>query len=121
MKIKIRNKILSLAIFSAISFFPAKIFAQWKVDDLKQFNLPDSSVFGIVSNLVVWLLGTLEVICFIAFIISGLMYLTAAGDEARAGNAKKAMTYSIIGVIVGFSGFVFFKAAQALLNATAKF
>ena len=116
---KIQNKILSIIISLTCFFLPTKILAQWTLDDpdVKNLNLPESSVFDIVSNLVVWLLGTLEAISLIAFVIAGIMYLTAAGDETQAGKAKKAMTYSIIGVIAGFSGFVIFQAAAFMLNA----
>lgn len=118
MKTKSKNKILSITISLAYFFLPTKILAQWTLEDpdVESLNLPDSPIFEIVSNIVFWLLGTLELISFIAFIIAGIMYLTASGDETQAGKAKKAMTYAIIGVIVGFSGFVFFQAAAYLLN-----
>ncbi|HAT74211.1 MAG: hypothetical protein US30_C0012G0008 [Candidatus Moranbacteria bacterium GW2011_GWF2_36_839] len=80
------------------------------------YGLPGGSVFGIVEGILYWLLGILSVVAVIGFIISGIMYLTAAGDETQAGKAKKAMMYSIIGVIVGLSGFVIFKAAQYMLS-----
>jgi len=80
------------------------------------YGLPGGSIFGIIEGILYWLLGILSVVAVIGFIISGIMYLTAAGDETQAGKAKKAMMYSIIGVIVGLSGFVIFKAAQYMLS-----
>lgn len=80
------------------------------------YGLPGGSIFGIVEGILYWLLGILSVVSVIGFIISGIMYLTAAGEETQAGKAKKAMMYSIIGVIVGLSGFVVFKAAQYMLS-----
>lgn len=113
-----KNKILSNIILLTYFFLPTRILAQWNLDDpdVASLNLPESPVFNIVSNIVYWLLGMLEVISLIAFVIAGVLYLTASGDETRAGNAKKAMTYSILGVIVGLSGFVIFKAAGYLLS-----
>lgn len=113
-----KNKILSIIISLAYFFLPTRILAQWNVDDpdMVGTNLSKAPIFGIISNIVFWLLGTLEAISLIAFIIAGILYLTAAGDETRAGKAKKAMTYSILGVIVGLSGFVIFKAAIYLLG-----
>ena len=115
---KIKNKILSIIISLAYFFLPTRILAQWNLEDpaVKNLNLPESPIFGIISNIVFWSLGMLEVISFGAFAIAGIMYLTAAGDETQAGKAKKAMTYSIIGIVVGLSGFVIFKAAVFLLN-----
>jgi hypothetical protein len=58
----------------------------------------------------------LEITSLIAFVVAGIFYLTAAGDEDRLKKAKSAMKYSIIGVVVGFSGFVIMQAAAAMLN-----
>ena len=80
------------------------------------YGLPAGSIFGIIENILFWLLSILSIVAIIGFIISGIMYLTAAGDETQAGKAKKAMLYSIIGVIVGLSGFVVFQAAQYMLR-----
>jgi hypothetical protein len=80
------------------------------------YGLPGGSIFGIVEGILMWMLGILSVISLIGFIISGIMYLTAAGDETQAEKAKKAMLYSIIGVIVGLSGYVIFQAAQLMLG-----
>ena len=80
------------------------------------YGLPKGSILGIVDNILMWMLGILSAVALIGFIISGIMYLTAAGDETQAGKAKKAMLYSIIGVIVGLSGFVIYQAAMYMLN-----
>ena len=113
-----KNKILSIAISLVYFFLPTKILAQWNLEDpdVASLNLPESKIFEIISNIVGWLLLTLEAVSLIAFIIAGILYLTASGDETRAGKAKKAMTYSILGVIVGLSGFVIFKAVGYMLN-----
>lgn len=79
-------------------------------------GLPSGSILGIVVNILYWLLAILSIVALIGFIIAGIMYLTAAGDETQAGKAKKAMMYSIIGVIVGLSGFVIYQAAMYMLN-----
>lgn len=81
------------------------------------YGLPGGSIFGIVENILYWLLGILSIVSLIGFIISGIMYLTAAGDDDQIKKAKSAMKFSIIGVIVGLSGFVIFQAAQYMLGA----
>lgn len=83
------------------------------------YGLPGGSIFGIVQNILYWLLGILSIVSVIGFVIAGIMYLTAAGDETQAGKAKKAMLYSIIGVIVGLSGFVIFQAARYMLSGAS--
>ncbi len=78
-------------------------------------NLPSGTVYNIISGLLGWLLAILGFIAIIGFVISGLMYLTSAGDEGQAEKAKNAMKYSIIGVIVGLIGWVAVQAIDTLL------
>jgi len=80
------------------------------------YGLPSGTIFGIVRNILYWLLGILSLVSLIGFIIAGIWYLTAAGDESQIERAKRAMLYSIVGVIVGLSGFVIFQAAQYMLS-----
>jgi len=80
-------------------------------------GLSDKSVLDIISALIGWLLAIFGFIALIGFIISGLQYLTAAGDESQAETAKRNMQYSIIGIIVALSGFIVIKAVDTLLNA----
>lgn len=93
----------------------------WNVDSVKSFNLPDASIFNIVTRILRWMLGILGMVGVIGFAIAGMMYLTAAGDEKRIGTAKTAMTYSIIGVIVGIAGVVIIQAVDAMLRGGARF
>ena len=80
-------------------------------------GLPGGSVIGIMANLLLWILAIFGIIAIIGFVISGIIYLTSAGDENRIATAKKAMTYSIIGVVVGISGWVILRAIFYALQA----
>lgn len=84
-------------------------------------GLPTGSVIGIVAATLSWLLAILGFIAIAGFVISGLMYLTAAGDEGQAEKAKNAMKYSIIGVIVALMGYVMILAIDTWLDARAFF
>ena len=85
------------------------------------YGLPEGSIIGIVEGILMWILGILSAVSIIGFVIAGIMYLTAAGDETQVGKAKKAMTYSILGVIVGLSGFVILQAVQLMLGGSSSF
>jgi len=63
-----------------------------------------------------WILILVGVVGVIAFAIAGILYLTAAGDDERIKTAKKAMMFSIIGVIVALVGLVILQAAQGFLG-----
>jgi hypothetical protein len=52
----------------------------------------------------------------IGFLIAGIIYLVSTGDETAIARAKSAMLWSIIGIIVGLSGFLIMQAVAALLS-----
>ncbi len=84
-------------------------------------GLPNASIMEIVASTMEWLLAILGFLAVIGFVISGILYLTAAGDDKRAGNAKNAMFYSIVGVIVALVGYVVVQAVDLWLSADTSF
>jgi len=93
----------------------------WNVGNYMGFGLPSGSITGILLNILLWILYIFGIIGVIGFVIAGIMYLTAAGDDDRMGSAKKAMYYSIIGVIVGLVGVVILQAVNLALNSSSSF
>ena len=86
--------------------------------DAGKHSLPTGSISAIVFNLAAWLLLLLGSIALIGFVISGILYLTAAGNEERMETAKKGMIYSVIGVIVGLLGYVVVQAVNTWLGGS---
>lgn len=82
---------------------------------------PQGGIAKIIRNLLTWLLGIVGVIAIIGFVISGIQYLTSAGDEDRMQSAKRNMLYAIIGVVVVLSSFVVIQAIQYALEARSMF
>jgi len=115
MKTKIKK--IAYGAVSAGLLFPALALAQWNPGGTAgQAELPEGTIWDIIGNLMKWLLGLVGFIGIIGFAIAGIWYLTAAGDEERIDRAKRAMLYSIIGVIVALIGFVAIKAIEAWLS-----
>lgn len=88
------------------------------VSNASDTGLAGGSIYTIISQTLAWLLGILGFIAIIGFVISGILYLTAAGNEAQIEKAKNAMTYSIVGVIVALMGWVIVQAINAWLSGT---
>lgn len=132
---RIKNLFWSLLAFVAV--FPLSVSAQgfgisadsngnWSFSigsgsSVGAYGLPSGSILGIVSNLLYWILAILGIVSIIGFVLSGLMYLLAAGDENTISRAKRAMTASIIGVIVGLSGMVITQAVFYALDGSSIF
>ena len=83
-------------------------------------GLPSGSIMNIITSAMNWLLIVVGILGVIGFVIAGILYLTAAGDEGQMDKGKHAMIYSIIGVIVALLGVVIIKAAQTFLGGSSK-
>lgn len=82
-------------------------------------GLSEKSIVEILTSFISWILAIFGFIAILGFIISGVQYILATGDEGMAETAKRNMKYSIIGVIVALSGWIVIKAVDAFLNASS--
>ena len=126
MRRKINKKIVSLislaVIFGEEFYFHAeKVSANWTagLNNASMTGLPAGSVFGIIMTIADWLLSIIGIVGVVGFVIAGLIYLTAAGEEKKITTAKGAMMASIYGVIVALAGLVVIFAANNLLNGVS--
>ena len=71
---------------------------------------------GIVSNLLFWLLSMFAVLGIIGFVLSGIFYLVSAGNEDMVDKGKDGIKWSIVGILVGLSGFVIMQAINLMLG-----
>ena len=128
---KIKNALYGAA-STAIALAPALAAAQtdnpnanpWGergVNNALSAGTPTGTIIDIIAATMNWLLAILGFLGIIGFVIAGILYLTAAGDEDQIGKAKNAMMYSIIGVIVALIGFVIINAVQAWLGGNDSF
>lgn len=79
-------------------------------------GLSDTAAADIIKNFMFWILGIFGFIAIIAFVISGIQYLTSAGEEKQIETAKRNMKWSLVGVIVALSGMVIIFAVDTALG-----
>jgi cytochrome bd-type quinol oxidase subunit 2 len=119
------KKIISTISLSATFLFASaqKVFADWAagMNAAGSYGLPEARLSTIIANILDWLLTIVGVVGVIGFVIAGIMYLTANGDEKKVGEAKKAMMASIYGVLVAICGMVVLWAATNILSGTPLF
>jgi hypothetical protein len=104
------------AAFATLAALPIVVSAQFRMP--QGTGLPTSPVSSIIGRAMAWLLAMFGMIAIIAFVISGLQYLTAAGDENQAETAKRNMKYSIIGVMVGLAAYIIIDAIGCMLGSS---
>jgi hypothetical protein len=111
-------KIIKNFFWSVILFAPVVASAQWStgLEKAKSSDLPQGEVVDILLRLMNWLLSLVGVLGVIAFTISGIMYLTAAGDDSRMETAKKTMIWAVTGVIVALIGVVIVSTVDTVLG-----
>ena len=111
-----KRALASLAVIGLIA--PTVAFGQWSegVNNAQSGGTPTGTIFGIIKTTMNWLLGILGFLGIIGFVIAGILYLTAAGDDDRMKKGKNTMVWSITGVIVALLGFVIIQAATSWLG-----
>lgn len=71
---------------------------------------------AVLFNALQFLLSIAGTIAIIGLVAAGVMYATAAGSEDRIKKAKKALLYSVIGIVVVLGGYVLIKTLSSLLS-----
>ena len=113
---KLRKSLYNFLAFSILTA-PLAVSAQWDPGSVNnEANLPEGTLTQIIINIMRWLLIIVGFIGVIGFVIAGILYLTAAGDDSQMERAKNSMVWSIIGVIVALMGYVIIQAANTMLS-----
>ena len=111
-------KKISYVLAGSVMAAPFAVLAQFQKPE--GTGLPSGTILGIITAGMNWLLVIVGILGVIGFVIAGIIYLTAAGDEEQIQKGKQAMIYSIVGVIVALLGVVIIQAVQSLLGGSSK-
>lgn len=49
--------------------------------------------------------GVIGAVALLIIVIAGLRYIVAAGDPGQVAQAKKAIIYALVGLVIALSGF----------------
>lgn len=119
--IKSLKFILYSLLFSIFYFLPVA----HAVDppNAKSITLPPSKFDGkdmadVLSGMIGWFVWLVSALAVIAIIYSGIMYMTAGGDETKAAAAKKNLLWAILGIIVVFLSYAIIGIIRKILSTT---
>lgn len=105
------------ATYSTVLFsVPMIVGAQWQPTVPAGSNLPTATFGTIIQTIINWLLMLVGFLGIIGFIVAGILYLTAAGDEGQIDKAKSTMIFSIVGVVVALLGYVVLNVIRSWLS-----
>jgi len=69
----------------------------------------------ILSDTLSFVLGVAGVLAMVSLTVSGLLYITAQGNETGMKQAKQAMIYSIIGVAVCVTALIIVRTVAGMV------
>lgn len=88
---------------------------------LKDGNMPTTleealTVKEIVLNAASFILSILGILAIIGLVLSGIFFITSLGNSSKTEKAKKALTYSILGIAVAGSAIILIKTIASLIT-----
>lgn len=119
---KIKEAILFLLFFGAVFFLSQQTFAQNEkvMEKIAQLGLPDSTIYQIIYAFLQWLLQIFTFLAVIGFVMSGIIFVTA-GASGRADTARAWLVNTIIGIIVGLSGYIIINFVDKILKGEVQY
>lgn len=75
-------------------------------------------VFQEFINIFTFILQISGSLAVLILVVGGLMYMTAAGDQQKTGQAKAALTAAIVGIIIVLTSFLLISFVMSLLGYT---
>lgn len=80
-------------------------------------NLVRWSLGVTIRNVVEFILTILASLAVLMIVVSGIMYITAGGDQGRIDTAKSLLTNSVIGLVVSLVAWVIVYSVSRALGA----
>ena len=89
----------------------------WGTEDIgSETQLSGRSMYEVLLTVSNWLITLVGILCVVVFIYAGFTYLTAQGENDKIQQAKKIMTYALVGVVVAALGLVIVKTVSGVIG-----
>jgi hypothetical protein len=113
--------ITAIILTFVIALAPFTGLAQFATPNCGNTNLPcDTSVSAFILKIINIALAVAGLVAVLFLIIGGFRYITSAGNEETAEQAKKIITNAIIGIVIIILSFVIVRViSTALANNQA--
>lgn len=82
------------------------------------FNPVGTDFLGLLNNMFQGFAAAVGILAVAMLIFSGVRYITAAGNEEQAKQAKTGITWAIAGIVVSLLAYVIIKAASVFFGVS---
>lgn len=110
---------LPVAAFAADVTAADSMFSKGSTGMTAESGLSDATFGTLLTTFINWSLYIIGGLGVLGFVYAGFLYITAGGDDTKIGEAKKMMTYAIIGIVVALLGLIVATTVNNLLNSTS--
>ena len=97
-----------VSVFGILLSVPGAVAEAGVISDAPSFA-------SVLTKTLTFVLSTVGIIAILALVISGLMYMLAAGDSGRIAEAKKCALASIIGASIALAALIIVRQIIRLL------
>jgi type IV secretory pathway VirB2 component (pilin) len=109
------KKLLYLVLNVACVSFP-QLVAAANIPLPSPQGLPDRDLVDVIASVTRFVTGLVAVLAVLMIVISGIVYITSAGESDKITRAKSWLTYSIIGLVVSLLAYVIVIAVGTALG-----
>lgn len=109
-----KRNLIKITIFLSIIFAPYVASAQWVLNGPSSLTNADFSV--ILENIIIGILQLVALVGIIYLVYGGIRYVTSAGNESDAEEAKTTITYAIWGLFLVAVAYAIVKAVVSIVG-----
>ena len=81
-------------------------------------SAPTDDYYRTIGKVLTYFLTVVGIVSVIGIAVSGVLYLTAGGDERRVEQAKRWIVYTVAALVVTLIGYVILKlVSRSILNS----
>lgn len=116
MMVKIQKFVMML-VLGMMVVAPMVADAQFSVDTKARQGAANQTgdVAALINKAIGFVLSFVFGLSVLMIVVAGVMYIISAGDDAKVENAKKWLTYAVVGLIVALLGYAIVYAVSNFL------
>lgn len=116
-KIKIQNIVIG-AFLVFILCAPQALAQLNTIENLEDYGLPAGTLSDLLARILEWVTASIGIVALVVLVWGGVRYMTAGGNEERAAQAKKFMTYAVVGVAFSIGSLIVIRFIADILKET---